>query len=392
MIIDVTRLVDRTLQGRLPTGVDRVGLEYIRHYGASADALVRFGGRWIFITKVDAKNLFAALLDPPANFAAKVRWIVGKAYCLNWRVPTVGRILLNTGHSGLDAPSYAAFMRKFGLRGLYFLHDLIPITHPEYCRPGEAEKHRRRLTTMAQSGIALVANSRDTAKQARQFLDREKLPAPPCFAAPLAKANHAIPGQKRPISPRYFVMLGTIEPRKNHLLILNLWRELVRDLGSNTPHLIIIGQRGWECEQVVDMLERCAAIQPFVTELSNCSDAELATWLAHAQALLFPAFVEGYGLPLIEALSFGCPVIASGLSVYREIAADVPEYLHPLDGTAWRQCVIEYNCENSARRQAQCDRMAQFQPTTWGQHFAQVDAYLAQRRPVPPHPQSIEDY
>lgn len=392
MIIDVTRLVDRMLQGRLPTGVDRVGLEYIRHYGSNADALVRFGGRWIFISKADAQNLFLALLDSPANFAAKARWIVGKAYGLNWQAPTAGRILLNTGHSGLDAPSYSAIMNKFGLRGLYFLHDLIPITHPEYCRPGDAEKHRRRLMTMAYTGMALVANSRDTAKQAMQFFDREELPTPPCFAASLAKANHATPEHKRPTTHRYFVMLGTIEPRKNHLLILNLWRELVGDMGSNAPHLIIIGQRGWECEQVVDMLERCATIQPFVTELSNCSDEELATWLAHAQALLFPAFVEGYGLPLIEALNFGCPVIASELSVYREIAFDVPDYLHPLDGVAWRQSIIDYAFENSPRRQAQCARMLSFNLPTWEQHFAEVDAYLEQIRSTSIYPQTIENY
>ncbi|MBN2855102.1 MAG: glycosyltransferase family 4 protein [Halothiobacillaceae bacterium] len=283
-------------------------------------------------------------------------------------------------------------MNKFGLRGLYFLHDLIPITHPEYCRPGDAEKHRRRLMTMAYTGMALVANSRDTAKQAMQFFDREELPTPPCFAASLAKANHATPEHKRPTTHRYFVMLGTIEPRKNHLLILNLWRELVGDMGSNAPHLIIIGQRGWECEQVVDMLERCATIQPFVTELSNCSDEELATWLAHAQALLFPAFVEGYGLPLIEALNFGCPVIASELSVYREIAFDVPDYLHPLDGVAWRQSIIDYAFENSPRRQAQCARMLSFNLPTWEQHFAEVDAYLEQIRSTSIYPQTIENY
>jgi glycosyltransferase involved in cell wall biosynthesis len=392
MIIDVTRLVDRTLQGRLPTGVDRVGLEYIRHYGASADALVRFGGRWIFIYGADAQKLFAMLLNPPANFARKARWLVGKAYCLSWQPPSANRVLLNTGHSGLDDPSYAAFVKKFRLRGLYFLHDLIPITHPEYCRPGEAEKHHRRLITMLHSGIALVANSQDTAKHVKQFCLREKQPMPPCCVAPLAAANYGVPSPTRPMKARYFVMLGTIEPRKNHLLILKLWRELVRDLGKNTPHLIIIGQRGWECEQVVDMLERCTSIHPVVTELSHCSDAELATWLAHAQALLFPAFVEGYGLPIIEALNLGCPVIASNLSVYQEMAGNVPEYLHPLDGNGWRQGVIDYNFENSARRQAQCGRMVNFKPPTWAQHFAEVDAYLATTRHIAPQKHVVGDF
>lgn len=389
MIIDVTRLVDRTLQGRLPTGVDRVGLEYIRHYGMSADALVRFGGRWVFIYGTDAQKLFAMLLNPPAEFTNTVRWLVGKAYCLSWQRPSTGRVLLNTGHSGLDAPSYAAYVKKYHLRGLYFLHDLIPITHPEYCRSGDAEKHYRRLMTMLHSGIALVANSQDTAKHAKQFCLREKQPMLPCCVAPLAAANYGVASPVRPMKARYFVMLGTIEPRKNHLLILKIWRELARDLGKNTPHLIVIGQRGWECEQVVDMLERCTSIHPVVTELSHCSDAELATWLAHAQALLFPAFVEGYGLPIVEALNLGCPVIASNLTVYQEMAGNVPEYLHPLDGNGWRQCVIDYNFENSARRQAQFRRMKYFNPPSWAQHFTKVDAYLASERVAMPKNMAI---
>ncbi|MGD9889558.1 MAG: glycosyltransferase family 4 protein [Halothiobacillaceae bacterium] len=376
MIIDITRLVDRTLQGRLPTGVDRVGMAYIERYGAQSDALVRFGWRWVFIYGHDAQALFSALLKPEASFKSLARWLVGKAYCLSWRIPAKDTVLLNTGHSGLDQPEYAKQIKKYQLRAVYFLHDLIPITYPEYCRAGESLRHTKRLETMLDCGAAIIVNSQDTARECLNFAVQTQRTCPPLAVGLLGGAALTPPSPNPPINAAYFVMLGTIEPRKNHLLILQLWRELAREFGAKAPKLVIIGQRGWECEQVVDMLERCPSIQASVIELPHCSDAELATWLHHARALLFPAFVEGYGLPLIEALNQGCPVIASDLAVFRELAFDIPDYLNPLDGAAWRHAIIQYATEQSPHRAAQLERMACFAAPTWAQHFDVVDPLL----------------
>src|SRR5436305_12196484 len=139
-------------------------------------------------------------------------------------------------------------------------------------------------------------------------------------------------------------MLSTIEPRKNHWMILQVWRGLVELHGAAAPRLVIVGQRGWECENVLDLLERCESLRGFVLEKPACSDSELVTYLRHAQALLFPSLVEGYGLPLAEALSLGLPAIASDLPVVREIAADIPDHLEPLDALRSLQC-IECSCQ-----------------------------------------------
>ncbi|WP_163778702.1 glycosyltransferase family 4 protein, partial [Proteus mirabilis] len=68
-----------------------------------------------------------------------------------------------------------------------------------------------------------------------------------------------------------FVACGTIEPRKNHLLLLHLWRALAERLGAATPRLVLVGRRGWEAENIVDMLERCPAIREHVVEVSGLS-------------------------------------------------------------------------------------------------------------------------
>jgi len=377
LLIDVTRLLDRALQGRRPTGVDRVGLAYVGYFRQRARALVRVAGRWVVLNAPDSRRLFEGLLAPDAGFPHGSRWLVGKHWAVTWGPPPKGAVLLNVVHSGLDQADYGRRVRHYGLRPLYFLHDLIPVRFPEYGRPGEAERHRRRLKTMQETGLGLIVNSAVTGRELDAYAASLGVAFPPWMAAHLAPPDFPLPAGERPLAAPYFVVLGTIEPRKNHLLLLHLWRQLVSTLGPTAPRLVVIGRRGWECEQVVDMLERCEALQGVVMEMDDCDDAALATWLRHAQALLFPSFAEGYGIPLVEALSLGTPVIASDLPVFRELAGDIPDYLDPLDGVGWRQAVLAYTAAASPQRAAQLARLADWRAPTWEAHFARVEDFMA---------------
>jgi glycosyltransferase involved in cell wall biosynthesis len=98
--------------------------------------------------------------------------------------------------------------------------------------------------------------------------------------------------------------------------------------------------------------------------------------LQNACALLFPSFVEGYGMPVIEALQNNVPVIASDLQVLREVAGGIPDYLKPDDPQVWKETVLDFALPQSAKRRAQQERLQGFAPTTWAQHFEQVDAFL----------------
>ena len=182
------------------------------------------------------------------------------------------------------------------------------------------------------------------------------------------------------MQPPYFVCVGTIEARKNHLLLLNLWRQLAAELGVAAPRLVLIGQRGWETENAIDMLERCPALRGLVLERSNVPDDEAARLVGGAQALLLPSFAEGFGFPLIEALALGVPVLCSNLVALRENGGVVPEYLDPLDGAGWRDAVVDYAQPGSARRAAQLRRLSNWVPPSWRDHFATVDALIAKAR------------
>lgn len=378
MVLDVTRLLGRLLKGRLPTGVDRVSMAYVRHFGGRSRALVRFGGSLIFPPDA-SRQLFEAVLDPSRDFHLVVAQIIGGNLFPAVREQDVqGAFLFNTGHSGLEHAAYPGQLRRLGVKPVFFIHDLVPITHPEYCRPGERDKHVVRMNSALQAARGVIVNSRATLDELGRYAALTGQAMPPCAVAPLAPPGLPAPSAARPIAEPYFVMLGTIEPRKNHVLLLQVWRAMIKRMGSRSPRLVVIGQRGWECENAVDLLERCEPLRGIVTELPACSDADLATYLHHAQALLFPSFAEGYGMPLVEALSLGLPVIASDLPAFREIAGDIPDYLDPLDGAGWSARIEAFVDPDSLARKAQFDRITRFSAPTWTAHFQAVEEFLGQ--------------
>jgi glycosyltransferase involved in cell wall biosynthesis len=192
------------------------------------------------------------------------------------------------------------------------------------------------------------------------------LSVPPTLVARLASSLPALEPGPPPLAEPYFLMLGTIEPRKNHRLLLEAWQRM----GAAAPKLVVVGQRGWECEDIFAALQRSS----HVVYKAGCSDAELVTLLAHARALVLPSFAEGFGIPVVEALTLGVPVIASDLPVFREFALDVPAYLDPHDADAWTRAIVGFD------RGAHLARLARYHAPTWAEHLAAVERFLGELR------------
>jgi glycosyltransferase involved in cell wall biosynthesis len=378
ILLDVSRLIWRVWAGLLPTGIDRTCLAYVAHYRDRARAVVQRGGVTRVFGASSSRRLFDILLERRGQARGQLLALLSRGV-VQLPADLRGRFYLNVGHTGLNMPGHEAWLKRSGVRPIYFVHDIIPISHPEYCREGEAERHRARMAALLRGGSGVICNSQATLDELARFAHEEfGRGVPPALVAMLGhdSTGDRAPGAP-PVASPYFVMLGTIEARKNHLLMLTLWAELARRLGDACPTLVVIGQRGWESEQAVDMLDRCAALTGRVVEMPRCDDATLAAYLRHARALLFPSFAEGYGLPLVEALGNGTPVLASTLPVFGEIAGDIPDYLHPLDGLGWMRAVEDYASSGSAARAAQVERLRGYRPHRWADHFAGVESWLA---------------
>jgi glycosyltransferase involved in cell wall biosynthesis len=376
ILLDVTRLLNRLYDRLLPTGVDRVGLAYIRRYGGEARAVLSERGLSAVLTERDSQQAFDWLASSICNRSSILKLVARASIYSFHRASFKDGILLHTSHTGMEFPRYYHAMTRRNTRKVFMVHDLIPLTHAEYCRSGVDQIHRHRIHTALKHADGLIANSQATLDSLAAEARNANLPLPPSVVARLASGMTPHPPVPRPLDAPYFVMLGTIEPRKNHWFMLHVWRRLVEQLGEATPKLVVIGRRGWECENVVDMLERCAQLPGVVFEDGNCSDAQLHAYLQHAQALLFPSFVEGYGMPLVEALSLRVPVLASDLEAFHELADNIPDYLDPLDGPGWLARIRAYMGVDSPARAAQLARIDHFREPTWSEHFEHVDRFL----------------
>jgi glycosyltransferase involved in cell wall biosynthesis len=385
MYCDVSRLLRRVRNGTGLTGIDRVGVAYARWVCAHGGRLCVFDRQQF--REIDAEETRGLVTLPGLQGGPHLKRLDRMiAYRMGmWRRPRAsgaGTLMFNTSHGWLDSELAWAAAQRQGLRVLTFVHDLIPIEYPEYAIAGQAQRHRLRLLLTARHSAGIVANSTHTLDFLRAFAKQRDLQLPPAIALALgASIEPGMAGIQLPdrASARpYFVVLGTIEPRKNHLLLLTAWRELVARLGRRAPDLIVIGRRGWECEQVVDLLERSAYLRAHVVEVNDADDRQVAGWLAGARALLFPSFAEGFGMPLVEALAMGVPVIASGLDVFREVAGEVPDYVSPIDGVGWARCIEAYAAPDSPEREAQLQRMWQLTPPTWDAHFGRLRGWLTE--------------
>ncbi|WP_454917640.1 glycosyltransferase family 4 protein [Xanthobacter sediminis] len=422
ILLDITRIFRRALQFT-PTGIDRVELAYALHLlgnGADVRPIVRYrshvwpllpervprflealGARWDGadapaatdetgrlerflglpagalaapraprVAKVpDIRPLFATLFSPGGGLTGALGRPVGR-----------GAVYLNVSHEGLTfAGDMARLARAHAWKPVYLIHDLIPLTHPEYVREGDEAKHDVRMSQVLRSAAAIIYNSAHTAGAMADFARRKGLALPPGIVSLLGTEEKflAPAGEDPPPAGHpYFVMVGTIEPRKNHLMALHLWRRLAERHGDAAPKLVLVGRRGWENENIVDLLDRATGLKPHVFECNRLPDWQLKRLLHGARAMLFPSFAEGYGLPLAEALALGVPVIASDLEVFREIAGDIPCYRDPIDGLGWTAAVEDFCAPSSALRAAQLAALPGLRLPSWRQHFETADELI----------------
>lgn len=386
-VLDVSRLIWRLWAGRLPTGIDRVCLAYLEEFADRSLAMLQWREHRIVLGPRASDRLFAVLsagVGKPIR-GALVAQLASAIPAALVRPPKVaGKIYLNVGHTGLNAAGLVDWLAARALRPVFLIHDLIPITHPQYCRAGEAARHAARMRNALAAADGFIVNSADTGRALTGFARSLGLEPAPTLVAhlgiePLAAPASAVAftesAKAAPTDRPYFLCLGTIEARKNHILLLRAWKGLRRTLGANTPDLVLIGQRGWEAQDTFDLLDSESHDHGRIVELARCTDGELATWLDDAEALLMPSHVEGYGLPVLEALSRGTPVIATDLAVYRELAPGIPLFLAADDEQAWQDAVIA--CLGDSTEAARQRRLLQdYRAPDWAGHMALVEAWL----------------
>ncbi len=131
----------------------------------------------------------------------------------------------------------------------------------------------------------------------------------------------------------FILAVGTLEPRKNLPLLLRAYHRLRTAAGLRVP-LVLVGGKGWMYDEVFHTID-ALGLGDHVRHLTGINDTQLAHLYRAAGALAFPSHYEGFGLPALEALHAGCPVVASDRGSLPEVVGEAGVLLPPDDIDAW---------------------------------------------------------
>lgn len=423
IIYDVLRLF-LSASERTPRGIDRIDLAYARFLfgswpGDCAGALptpwgLRLYDRQRVLRGLDRiEMLWSETTDSlhDTTFASVKRWLAGAvapddparrtggqstAWTLKRFVSLVSgaspgfgsslvraaparALYLNVGQLGWAAPWTTSWLRQRpDIRAIFMIHDVIPLERPDLIVGPGPWAHRRMIDAAARHAAGIISTTAAAGASVRRALQQRgrsdiavatmPLPVSEIFLRRPA-ADPFLTGQN------YFVLCGAIEPRKNHGLMLDVWRRLAAKTGARAPKLVIAGSPARGAQPILRAFADCAALRDHVIIASGLSSPALRDLLAHATGLLMPSLAEGFGLPIIEALSLGTPVLASAIPAHLEVGGDFAIYCDPTDGAAWLRQIARLS-EGGTAVAALRRRIAAYMPTTTHTYQAQIAQFL----------------
>ena len=368
-LLDITRLVARA-GGRPLTGIDRVERAYLAALIARQDpfALICRTAAGVLILGSDTAPKLLAWVDDTGTIprASLLGRTLARSHCTpgleaalrplalarlrcarmaDWlaaRLP-MGVSYLNVGHASLTEQMLFQLRRVPGLTVAVMIHDTIPLDYPEYSAARAPAEFREKLSAVVRHANLILCTSAAVEADVRRWAETFGAIPPTRIAhlgVEVSAPNRASVPPTFDLTRPYFVALGTIEPRKDHALLLDIWANFHATVPQEEiPRLFILGRRGWKNETVFTRLDAAPFMGKTVFESADLTDGGGAAILQGACGLLAPSRAEGYGLPTAEAASLGVPVLATDLPVTREILGAYPIYAPAGDMYAWANMI-----------------------------------------------------
>ena len=255
------------------------------------------------------------------------------------------------------------------IKKIIFLHDLINVKSPRFFKPITFIHGSVAKWMALRSFDRILCNSMATKSDAVKLLKAnpekitvihlgiseafQKLPSPEA----VLRARTMVGGDDLP----FVLFVGTIEPRKNLEGLLHGFK--VSGLNDN-HRLVVVGAKGWMTSNISRLIRKLE-LDEAVILCGFVSDEELSALYRSAAVFCYPSFDEGFGLPVLEAMACGCPVIASGIPAIREVGGEVPTYINPKSSQSIAAALREV-AENKLARDSMARRgMERASSYTW---------------------------
>lgn len=245
--------------------------------------------------------------------------------------------------------------RELGVSVHAVVYDLLPLRLPLAFPPGAEEGHRKWLEAITTFDGA-IGISRRVADDVRAWLAEEGIqrvnqrPYDVRWFHLGADVENTFPSRGLPPDAEQvlrqlraapsFLMVGTVEPRKGHALVVDAFEQLLQE--DCVVNLVIVGKQGWMVDELADKLRMHQERQRHLFWLEGVSDEYLEALYACATCLVAASLDEGFGLPLIEAAQHGLPILARDIPVFREVAGEHADYFTATTGQDLARCLRDW--------------------------------------------------
>ncbi len=277
-------------------------------------------------------------------------------------------------------------LKARGIKWVAYVYDVSPISHPQYASENTVFRFIEYIGTVIRHADAVIVSSEAIAGEFRALCATLGRSCPPVsvswlgcdFHKPAADGAGAAPDVVAALEGRkYILSVGTIEPRKNHALLLDAFDDA---LFEKDVSLVFVGRVGWN---VGTLMESVVANPKYGRQLFHFTGLDDSTldWLyGHAFATAMPTHAEGFGLPLVESLLKGVPALVSDIPVMREVGGDYAVYFDNRDASSFTKAVTEL-LENHDRYAALLRKVATYRGMTWPEVCSRI--YDALRAMIP---------
>ncbi len=249
------------------------------------------------------------------------------------------------------------------------IHDLSDFLYPETHEARGVWRARRRLPFMARTATQIVTHSESVRREVIEHLQvsREKVIAIPAAARSVFRPlppDQTIETRKRlGVEDEFLLFVGTIEPRKNLIVLLNAYRELLSATELH-PQLVIAGKKGWLTDSLFSSL-RELGIEERVLFTGYLSDNDLCALYSSCRVFIYPSKYEGFGLPPLEAMACGAPVIASSIPSIREVTGETARLVAPAGSDDLAQAIVTLLRDENERQRLSVAGLKRAQQFSW---------------------------